>query len=77
LDLVRLMMRVADRPDLEPNVTRQSNNHEHVWLANARAKRTLGWEQQVPLEDGLRDTLNWLREHAGATLERAAQTFHG
>ena len=47
LDLVRLMMKVADRPDLEPNVTRQSNNHEHVWLANERAKRILGWEQRL------------------------------
>ena len=77
LDLVRLMMKVADRPDLEPNITRQSNNHEHVWLANERAKRILGWEQQVSLEDGLRDTLDWLRDHAGASLERAATVFHG
>jgi CDP-glucose 4,6-dehydratase len=77
LDLVRLMMRVADRPDLEPRITRQSENHEQVWLANERAKRILGWEQRVALEDGLRDTLDWLRQHAGAELERAAQTFHG
>jgi len=74
---VRLMIEVADRPDLEPLVTRQSPNQEHVWLANERSKRLLGWQQQVPLRDGLRDTLNWLRTHAGADLERAAQTFHG
>ena len=77
LDLVRLMMKVADRPDLEPRITRQSDNREHVWLANERAKRTLGWEQKVSLEDGLRDTMNWLRQHAGAELERAATVFHG
>jgi CDP-glucose 4,6-dehydratase len=77
LELVKLMIKVADRPDIEPNVTRQSENREHVWLANDRAKRILGWEQRVSLEDGLRDTLNWLRDHAGADLERAAQTFHG
>ena len=77
LDLVRLMMKVADRPDLEPDITRQSANHEHVWLANERAKRILGWEQRVSLEDGLRDTLTWLRDHAGASLERAATVFHG
>jgi len=77
LDLVRLMMKVADRPDLEPNVTGQSKNQEHVWLANERAKRVLGWRQQTSLEDGLRDTLNWLRDHAGAGLERAATVFHG
>lgn len=77
LDLVKLMIKVADRPDIEPNVTRQSENREHVWLANDRAKRILGWEQTVSLEDGLRETLDWLRHHAGADLERAAQTFHG
>jgi CDP-glucose 4,6-dehydratase len=77
LDLVRLMIKVADRPDLEPRITRQSDNREHVWLANQRAKRILGWDQQVSLEDGLRDTLNWLRQHAGAELERAAVVFHG
>ena len=77
LDLVRLMIKVADRPDLEPRITRQSDNREHVWLANERAKRILGWEQRVSLEDGLRDTLSWLRQHAGAGLERAATVFHG
>lgn len=77
LDLVRLMMKVGDRPDLEPRITRQSDNREHVWLANERAKRILGWEQKVSLEDGLRDTMNWLRQHAGAELERAATVFHG
>jgi CDP-glucose 4,6-dehydratase len=77
LELVRLMMKVADRSDLEPRITRQSNNREHVWLANERAKRILGWRQETSLEDGLRDTLNWLKDHAGASLERAAVVFHG
>lgn len=77
LDLVRLIIKVADRPDLEPNITRQSDNHEHVWLANERSKRILGWEQKTTLEDGLRDTFNWLKVHAGAKLEQAAQVFHG
>jgi nucleoside-diphosphate-sugar epimerase len=71
------MMKVADRPDLEPLITRQSDNREHVWLANERVKRILGWQQRVSLEDGLRDTLTWLRAHAGERLERAAQVFHG
>jgi CDP-glucose 4,6-dehydratase len=77
LDLVNLMIKVADRPDLEPLVTRQSNNREHVWLANERSKRILGWRQEMSLEDGLRDTFNWLRDHAGASLEQAATVFHG
>ena len=77
LDLVRTMMKVAGRPDLEPNVTRQSDNREFVWLANQRAKDVLGWDVQVSLEDGLRTTMHWLQQHAGADLERAATVFHG
>ena len=77
LDLVNLMVKVADRPDLPPLVTRQSDNHEHVWLANEKSKRILGWEQKTSLEDGLRDTFLWLRDHSGARLEQAAQVFHG
>jgi CDP-glucose 4,6-dehydratase len=77
LDLVNLIIKVADRSDLEPLVTAESKNQEHVWLANERARRVLGWQQQVPLEDGLRETFLWFREHANADLDRAAQTFHG
>jgi CDP-glucose 4,6-dehydratase len=75
LALVRLMMKATDRPDLEPRITRQSDNRELVWLANERAKTVLGWEQRVTLEDGLRDTMRWLKQHAGAELERAATVF--
>src|SRR5436190_10707554 len=77
LDLVRLMTKVADRPDIEPLVTAESPNKEHVWLANERAKRVLGWDVSVPLEEGLRETYLWLRDHAGDDLERAARSFHG
>jgi CDP-glucose 4,6-dehydratase len=77
LDLVTLITRVAGRPDIEPLVTAESPNREFVWLANERAKRVLGWDVAVPLEDGLRDTFTWLRGHAGEDLERAARPFHG
>ncbi len=76
LDLVRLMLNVAGRPDLEPNVRAVSKNREYVHLANERAKRVLDWAPRYSLEDGLRETLGWLREHAGADLERASKPFH-
>jgi CDP-glucose 4,6-dehydratase len=76
LDFVRLMLKVAGREDIEPNVTAVSKNREYVHLANARAREVLGWAPRTSLEDGLRETLAWLREHAGADLERAAKPFH-
>jgi UDP-glucose 4-epimerase len=33
----------------------------HSVLANGRARELLGWAPQVVLEDGLRETLSWLR----------------
>lgn len=31
-----------------------------------RARTLLGWEPKVPLEEGLRETIAWFREVAGA-----------
>lgn len=31
----------------------------------SRAKQVLGWEPQVPLEEGLAETVDWFRERLG------------
>jgi CDP-glucose 4,6-dehydratase len=76
LELVRTMVKVAGRPDLEPRVTGAPGKYEYEHLTNERATKVLGWEQRYSLEEGLRETLEWYREHAGAELERAAQPFN-
>ncbi|MCC6780255.1 MAG: NAD-dependent epimerase/dehydratase family protein [Hyphomicrobiales bacterium] len=35
---------------------------KHSVLSNARARRLLGWEPRMPIEEGLRETLAWARE---------------
>ena len=74
LDLVRTMAEVAGRPDLEPLVTGQPGQYEQVHLSTAFAK-SLGWAPRHSLEDGLRETLEWFREHLGPELDRAARPF--
>ncbi len=77
MNLVRTILDVAGRPDLEPRVTGVPGRYEFVHLANGRAKRALGWQQRYSLEEGLRETFAWFREHADAELERAARAFDG
>jgi nucleoside-diphosphate-sugar epimerase len=42
-------------PSFEVDVQRR-------WPSVEKARRLLGWEARVPLEDGLADTVAWLRE---------------
>ena len=44
-------------PTFEVDVVRR-------WPSVEKAKRLLGWEAQIGLEDGIRDTVDWLREVA-------------
>jgi nucleoside-diphosphate-sugar epimerase len=36
------------------------------WPSVEKARRLLGWEAQVQLEDGIAQTVGWLREHSSA-----------
>lgn len=75
LELVRAMVSVADRADLEPTVLGAPGKYEYEFLSNRRAADVLDWRPQYTLEAGLRETLDWYREHAGGELERAASVF--
>lgn len=75
LELVKTMVRVAGRPDLEPEVRGKPGVYEYEFLSAERAKRVLGWEPQYSLEAGLAETYAWYRDHMGSELERAADRF--
>lgn len=61
LDLVRTMVKVCGRPDLEPRVLGQPGKYEYEFLSSDRARSVLGWRDRFTLEDGLRATLDWYR----------------
>ena len=44
------------------------------WPSVEKARRLLGWEAQVPLRDGIAQTVSWLRElgHGSAPISRSA-----
>ena len=45
-----------------------------IFLDASRAGKSLGWEPQVTLEDGLQDTVNYFRSHRPITDERASRS---
>lgn len=36
---------------------------QRLWCDNAKAKRLLDWEPEVSLEEGLQETIDWMREN--------------
>jgi len=63
LEVVRAILQVAGRLDLEPVILNQSLHEiRHQYLDSTKARQLLDWEPQWTLEAGLRETLNWYRE---------------
>jgi nucleoside-diphosphate-sugar epimerase len=66
-DLARLVWEACDRDPAELELEHLPSFQVDVqrrWPSVDKAERVLGWEARIPLEDGLRDTVSWLREHA-------------
>ena len=64
MEVVRLVLRLCGRDDLEPYVLNEATNEiPSQYLDCAKARRTLGWEAAYPLEAGLRETIAWYRSH--------------
>ena len=66
-DLVDLIIRLVGRPvelELDPQRLRPGASEVMRLLSdNGRAKRELGWEPQVGLEQGLEHTIAWVRQN--------------
>lgn len=66
LDVVATLLAHAGRTDLTPLVMRVSKPEGEIdqqWLSADRAARVLGWRPTVGLEEGLKLTFSWYREH--------------
>lgn len=66
-DLAQLIARIMDRPitiESEAQRVRPEKSEVERLLADAtRARQLLGWTARVPLEEGLRRTVDWLAEN--------------
>ena len=66
IDLVRLVLKLMDREDLEPVILNEATHEiREQYLDCAKAKEKLHWEAGYPLELGLGKTIKWYREYLG------------
>lgn len=66
LDVVRRILRLMDS-DLEPRVLDEAVNEiAEQRVGSDKARRVLGWEATHSLDDGLRRTVAWYRDHLAA-----------
>lgn len=60
LEVVRLLLRLMDREDLEPRLLNATTNEIRVqYLSSEKARGVLGWMPRYTLEEGLRETIRW------------------
>jgi len=68
LDLVEKIIELSGRQDLRPDIRGKDAGHAEIdrqWLDATKARKVLGWEPTVGLEEGLSRTIEWYREYLG------------
>jgi CDP-glucose 4,6-dehydratase len=61
--MVRIIVDLAGRSDLEPIILNQAQNEiPDQYLSSSKAHRVLGWRPRYNIEDGLLKTIDWYRE---------------
>jgi CDP-glucose 4,6-dehydratase len=61
--MVRIIVDLAGRSDLEPIILNQAQNEiPDQYLSSSKAHDILGWRPQYNIEDGLLKTIDWYRE---------------
>jgi CDP-glucose 4,6-dehydratase len=73
LEMTRRVLEACGRTDLEPDV-RGAAVHEiaHQYLSAAKARERLGWRPTYGLDEGLRRTVAWYRDHLANDARLAA-----
>ncbi|MEG4270645.1 MULTISPECIES: GDP-mannose 4,6-dehydratase [unclassified Microcoleus] len=60
--MVDKVLELMDKTHLEPVVLNRAKNEiKHQYLSADKARKMLGWESKYPLEEGLKETIEWYK----------------
>ena len=67
-DLAEKIISLIDVPNLkisgdEKRIRPEKSEVKELICDNSKAKKLLGWEPKYSLEEGLKETINWIKEH--------------
>jgi NAD dependent epimerase/dehydratase len=66
-DLANKIISLIDREvrlDFDPNRIRPSKSEvDRLWADNTKAKKLIGWEPKISLDQGLKNTIKWISEN--------------
>jgi CDP-glucose 4,6-dehydratase len=77
LDVIGLICRLAGAAVL-PEIRGEGVPRGEIdsqWVDSSKLRELTGWRPEVPLEDGLRRTIEWYRSHPGARTRRSRHTL--
>jgi CDP-glucose 4,6-dehydratase len=61
--MVDNVLKLMGKSHLEPVVLNRANNEiKHQYLSADKARKMLGWESKYPLEEGLKETIEWYEQ---------------
>lgn len=64
LDMTRLLLNILGKPESLIKYVADRPGHDRRYAINcSKLKTELGWRPQVPLEQGLAETVNWYQTH--------------
>ena len=63
LDLTHMLLRLTERPDSLIKRVEDRQGHDQRYSLDTAKLRGLGWQPQVPFEEGLRETVRWYRDN--------------
>ena len=67
LEIVQMALRIMGRSDLDPVIQNiVTTEVREQYLDASKARERLGWKPKYSMEEGIRETVEWYREHFAA-----------